>query len=127
MSDTQLLLELTVEGEPRAKGRPRFANGHAFTPPRTRNVETVFAWHARTAHRRPLTEPLLVCLDFYVGSRRRVDTDNLAKLALDACNGVVWADDSQIVELRVRREVDRRRPRTVLRVYSQPCVEDCAA
>lgn len=121
---TRLLLELTVEGEPRAKGRPRFANGHAFTPPRTREAETAFAWEARAAHARPTAAQLMVCLDFFIGSRRRVDTDNLAKLVLDSCNGIVWADDSQIRELRVKRDIDRGRPRTVVRVYE---LEEAAA
>lgn len=123
----RLLLELTVEGEPRAKGRPRFANGHAFTPPRTREAETAFKWHARAAHRSaPLTEPLLVCIDFFIGSRRRVDTDNLTKLVCDSGNGVLWQDDSQIVELRVRRQIDRGRPRTVVRVYAEPPQQEAA-
>lgn len=114
---TRLLLELTVEGEPRAKGRPRFANGHAFTPKGTRFAEENLAWEAKIRHRTATNAPLQVHLDFFMSSKRRVDTDNLAKLVLDSLNGVVWADDSQIRELRVRRDVDRGRPRTVVRVY----------
>ena len=47
--------------------------------------------------------PLKVTLHFYkpVVPTGRVygDIDNLAKAVLDACNGVIWKDDKQIVEL----------------------------
>lgn len=33
---------------------------------------------------------------------QRGDVDNLAKAVLDAANGVLWADDAQIVDLHVR-------------------------
>ena len=31
------------------------------------------------------------------------DADNVAKAIADACNGVVWVDDAQVVELRVSK------------------------
>ena len=31
--------------------------------------------------------------------KRSGDVDNLAKGVLDACNGILWADDSQVVKL----------------------------
>lgn len=35
---------------------------------------------------------------------QRPDADNLAKFALDALNGVLWLDDSQVVELTVSKD-----------------------
>lgn len=34
-----------------------------------------------------------------------LDVDNLAKAALDAGNGVLWIDDGQVVDLRVRKVI----------------------
>jgi Holliday junction resolvase RusA-like endonuclease len=31
------------------------------------------------------------------------DADNVAKVVADACNGVVWVDDAQVVELSVSK------------------------
>ena len=46
------------------------------------------------------------------------DADNVAKLVLDALNGIAWADDSQVTHLEVRQQ-DRQRDakeRTVVTV-----------
>ena len=43
--------------------------------------------------------------------RRTGDIDGPLKALLDALNGRVWADDSQLVELHVTRHDDKHRPR----------------
>lgn len=35
---------------------------------------------------------------------KNVDVDNLAEAVMDACNNVVYKDDSQIVELNVKKQ-----------------------
>jgi len=109
-----------VEG----KGRPRMTRqGHAFTPAKTRNREAHIKLCAQQAMGdRPLIEGpvrLSILATFDVpaswSKRKRSDAlscltrptkvpdcDNIAKLA-DALNGVVWADDKQVVELRVSK------------------------
>ena len=51
----------------------------------------------------PLKKELSVKLNFYKPRKPTAknygDVDNLVKAVLDACNGVLWTDDSQIVEL----------------------------
>ena len=63
-----------------------------------------------------LTGDLLVSLDFYLPTRRRVDLDNLSKGVLDGLNGVVWEDDKQIVGLMLSKQHDRDNPRVVVDV-----------
>lgn len=53
-------------------------------------------------------QPVCVTLNWY-RSRRAGDLDNRAKVALDALNGLLWADDSQITTLHLYRH---DRPRT---------------
>lgn len=69
----------------------------------------------------PMDGPLIVSLVFVfprpkgmVWKRRempraykvgRPDADNLAKSVLDSLNGLLWIDDSQVVDLRVRKYV----------------------
>jgi crossover junction endodeoxyribonuclease RusA len=45
-----------------------------------------------------------VTIDAYPPDRRRRDLDNVLKAALDALTHCgIWADDSQVAELRIRR------------------------
>ena len=109
------LVRLVIEGEPVPKARPRVFKGHAVTPERTAAAEARVAWAMRQAYRgEPFTGPLVVELRFFRAARRRADLDNFCKLVLDAGNGVLWVDDSQIQELRLSQVGDHEHPRTVL-------------
>ncbi len=46
--------------------------------------------------------------------RRSGDVDNTLKALLDACNGFLWRDDSQLLELHVYRLDDKESPRVEL-------------
>lgn len=56
--------------------------------------------------------PLDVEIHFYKNchnkSKRYGDIDNLAKGILDACNGVLWKDDKQIVRLTVEKHFSEK-------------------
>ena len=101
-------LRIVVPGDPvpwmRAGGNGRMR----FTPPRQRAYQS---W---------IRECAMVALDGYAGewptgkdanydvriavcraTKRRGDIDNFSKQHLDACNGVLWLDDSQVKNLRV--------------------------
>jgi Holliday junction resolvase RusA-like endonuclease len=119
------MIEIYLAGEPIGKGRPRFvkATGRAFTPERTVRFEDRLSLAAQAAmNGRPLLEgPLNVHLDIFMSvpaskpkkwkidalagrirPTKKPDADNFAKM-LDACNLIVWADDSQIVHLSVSK------------------------
>ena len=105
----------TIEGEPVAKGRPRFTvkptkhGGHyaqTYTDPKTAAAEALVLRTFQSAYpgHEPLTGTINVNLYFYEGERqveKQQDADNLAKLVLDALNGVAWADDRQITRLDI--------------------------
>ena len=119
-------IEFFVPGAPVGKGRPRAARRGAgvvmFTPEKTAGYEALVAATASNAMRAeagPLfTGPLEAVLEMRFpvpaswskAKRARAlagvewhtskpDADNVAKAILDACNGVVFRDDSQIVIL----------------------------
>lgn len=119
------MIEIVVLGVPVAKGRPRFSRetGRAYTPAKTASFEAVLKYAAIEAMGTlpPLDGPLEVDMTVKVpipaswskkrqdaarrGSERptkKPDLDNFAK-TLDAANMVVWVDDSQIIDLRVRK------------------------
>ena len=119
-------IEFFVPGAPVGKGRPRAARRGAgvvmFTPEKTAGYEALVAATASNAMRAeagPLfTGPLEAVLEMRFpvpaswskAKRARAlagvewhtskpDADNVAKAVLDACNGVVFRDDSQVVIL----------------------------
>jgi hypothetical protein len=56
-------------------------------------------------------------LFFALGSRRRIDVDNLEKLVLDAGNdGGLWLDDAQVTAKATGMTLDIENPRTVVSV-----------
>ena len=48
---------------------------------------------------------------------RRGDLDNYTKIMFDALNGLVWLDDSQVVEIHSFRADDKTNPRVEFLVY----------
>lgn len=115
------LVTFIVHGPPVPKGRPRtFTRGkvtRTITPQRTRDYESMVAEHALSALRVqhggswPMDARMHVMVDAYMPTRRLVDVDNLAKAALDAMNGVVYDDDSQVSRLTIERHYDPTNPR----------------
>ena len=43
------------------------------------------------------------CLDGFERPTKRPDTDNIVKAFLDACNGIVYKDDAQVVSLHATK------------------------
>lgn len=96
---------IVVPGEPVPKGRPRFGRGHAYTDPKTKAAEERIRALVRQAGiRKPIKNPVGLTIEFWRSSKRRVDIDNLAKLVLDALNGIAWEDDNQIEELWLSKD-----------------------
>lgn len=113
-------ITFTVPGEPQGKGRARFGNGRTYTPAKTVSYEGLIALAAQSAMGgRPLLYgPLRITLwadtsipksatraqrfKMLAGEihpTKKPDIDNILKAVGDACNGVVFRDDSQITRL----------------------------
>lgn len=100
------IVDVQWPGEPRAKERPRGRN--FYTPTKTRKAERDIGWILRQAcddnAEVPTSLPVEVNISFRLKSGARRDIDNMIKLCLDAANGIVWLDDSQVVKLVVALE-----------------------
>ena len=118
------MITVVLLGAPRGKERPRLTKaGHVYTPEKTRSYEAALKYAAMHVmdDNTPLTGPLEVEITVQVpiseswpkkrkeaarsGAERptkKPDWDNFAKV-IDALNLVVWVDDGQIVDGRVRK------------------------
>lgn len=123
------MIEITIPGDPQAQGRPRFARRGGFVqtydPPESKKYKELVKLHA--AKQKPeelLDEALFVEIVIFKKppqsiskvKKNRVeldneslrpltkpDVDNYAKGIKDALTGVIWTDDSKVVELIVSK------------------------
>lgn len=111
-------LVIEVLGDPQPKGRPRFGRHRTFTPKATLMAEDKLAWQLkRRLGGQAFLGNVAVAAIFYRRDRRRVDGDNLLKLALDAgTRAGAWIDDCQVTAHAAWVELDAEEPRTVLAI-----------
>jgi Holliday junction resolvase RusA-like endonuclease len=107
----------SVPGNPQPLHRHRTStrNGkpEQYDDPRNEPNRQAIAWAAKVAGAPgPVTGPVSVLVFARLvkpkSSKReqptvKPDIDNYAKLVLDALNGIAWKDDSQVVEIRVKK------------------------
>ena len=100
------------------KGRPRVnrKTGVMYTPKETREFEDMIAQMAAISWRKePIKDRLRLEIDFeeesfavriyrIEGKNHKADLDNLAKSVIDALQGIIFVNDSQIDELELRRK-----------------------
>jgi Holliday junction resolvase RusA-like endonuclease len=121
--NVRLFCAFTVGMKPAGKARPRFTRfGHAYTPESTARAEAMIGYAARNVLRgkQPAAGPVRVSITAYVQlpastSKRKAfvmlgspvckkpDADNIAKLVLDALNGVAWVDDKQVYSVSAEK------------------------
>jgi len=63
----------------------------------------------------PVVYPVKICIDLFLPflptDKRKHDLDNYIKGILDACNNIIWVDDTQVWYIRARRYFDKENPR----------------
>jgi Holliday junction resolvase RusA-like endonuclease len=118
-----MVVDIIIQGEPAAQGRPRFTtiNGHAqaYDPAKSRNYKEYvrfFAVQQMDGHA-PLEGALALSVRVYrqmpksfsakkqalaesggIRPTTKPDIDNYVKGIKDALKGICWHDDSQVVE-----------------------------
>ena len=121
-------IHFTVEGDPRGKGRPRFGRfgkfTRVYTDKQTQDYENLIKFFAAEAmgSTDPLETPVSVylyirhgvpqsyskkrteaCLSGLEQPGKKPDIDNIAKTYLDAMNGVIFKDDTQVIDLHIKK------------------------
>lgn len=102
-------MKFEIDIEPLPQARARFGRGKVFEPARVSAYKAAVKAAARAAmeNQQPFSTALSCRIKlwrkFKITSRRFGDIDNHAKSILDACNGVIFADDSQVTALTVEK------------------------
>ena len=119
------MINIYVAGQPVGKARPRVTRtGRVYTPTKTMKAEASIQDAAREAMQgqQPMEGPVYVSAAFNMAiptswtkgkqtqarndelmPTAKPDLDNLAKTILDALNGIVYRDDSQVVQLAISK------------------------
>ena len=122
------MVNFMVEGTPVPKGRPRFARRGKFvstySPKTTVDYESKVSEAAKLAmgSSKPLETPVAAyiyitlpipasyskkriqaCLSGQEHPTKKSDIDNFCKAVFDGMNGIVFADDSQVVALHAKK------------------------
>lgn len=119
------MIEFTIQGEPRGKARHRTTKkGHTYTPQTTVDYENevVKAYLMEYLGRQLIEGQLSAEINAYFkipksatkGKKlamkhnitrptKKPDGDNISKIILDALNKVAYKDDSQVVDLKVKK------------------------
>lgn len=118
-----MIVTFIIPGTPVPKGRPKFYNGIAVTPKKTREYEALVKDVYMSTCGQYLGNSALVCyinLFFQIPKSyskskiisiatghlhhtKKPDVDNCVKAILDGLNGLAYKDDSQIIEIRARK------------------------
>lgn len=121
-------ITFTIPGDAIGKGRPKFARRGkfvtAYTPAKTVNYENLVKMYACDAmgDNLPFSGAVSVELMIFVmpplswSKKKRLasldgiyypttkpDLDNIVKCVFDACNGIIYADDKQIVDCKISK------------------------
>lgn len=117
-------IKLILDGEPVAASRPRVTRkGWAYTPAKYEAYKQRIKFDIQSQyHGELLTKAVAVKVIFYrsvqksvskIERKRRLsnehppvvkpDIDNLFKAVTDACTGVIWHDDNQIVKVKMEK------------------------
>ena len=133
---------IVLYGEPRGKERPRVANGHAYTPQKTREYEEAmrlaYVASVKSApHERGVPLKLTLYCEYPIpksDSKKKhgekangtikptikPDLSNVLKAVEDALNGVAYFDDSQITKIvAIKRYGDSPRVETRIEVDNE--------
>lgn len=94
-----------------AKQRVRVVSGRAFTPQKTKDFESDVRMILKEKKAKKTLKPCFVSISFLIKKPKKpsksypskCDLDNYAKAMLDACNGILYEDDSQVCSLLLNK------------------------
>lgn len=106
------MITFFVPGNPIPKQSYRAVKGGGYTDPRVTAWQNEVTRHAVNAMQdaAKMAGEVIVHIDFFRSTRARVDLDNLSKGVLDGAKGIVFGDDSAVIELHLRKFIDREHP-----------------
>ena len=107
-------MKITLTGNPISTGTiyRSTARGIHYMTKRGKDRKEQYMWEAKSQWKgEPLMGELQVDIRLYFETKRKADWDNFHKISMDALQGIVFENDSQIKIARVEKFYDKENPR----------------
>jgi Holliday junction resolvase RusA-like endonuclease len=81
-------------------------------------IKESYQWQAKSQYgsKHPLKGPIIASVRLYHGTKRKTDIDNFGKLLFDSLTGIVYEDDSQIMQATYAKDYDKSNPRIEIEI-----------
>lgn len=76
-----------------------------------KDIQETYGWLIKQQTRDFYLGPISLDITVYFGDNRRHDIDNVNKILFDSLTGVIIEDDSQVLDLTIRKRLDKENPR----------------
>lgn len=116
------MITFTIPGQPQGKARARTTKFGSYTPEKTVLYENLIKINYQQVTETYFEGPLRIAINAYyeppksiskkqraamlegtIKPTKKPDIDNIAKVVLDALNGIAYKDDTQVIELTVNK------------------------
>jgi len=117
---TDSMHTITLSGSPLSTQHIyRNGSGRTYMTKKAKEAKQAYQWEAKAQwHHPPVDGDVIVNIILYFPDNRRRDWDNWHKLTMDALEGIVYHDDSQIQEAHVIKQIDKDKPRTEISIVT---------
>lgn len=112
------MTRLILPPPPSANRYWRKWRGRMVVSDEARTYKEECGWIAKALRVEPIAGPVSLRMAVYRPAKRG-DLDNAIKVVLDSLNGILYEDDSQIVEIHALRYDDKHKPRVEIEVKEQ--------
>lgn len=115
------MVNIILKGQPISTNNCYYhaGKGLTFITLKSKILKDDYKWQAKQQYKgQIITEDVEVTIKIYFGTKRKVDWDNYHKLSMDALNGIVWEDDSQISVAHIYKDYDKSNPRIEIVIHS---------
>ncbi len=114
------MITFRIDEQPLPKQRPRFGNGKAYTPAKTKAYEERVGWACAMSMREHdvnmLQGDVSIKVTFMRKGKRRADLDNMVKAIKDGINDIAYVDDKQVTSLHCEVRYGQKTPCAIVTV-----------
>lgn len=113
------MVHIIIPGTPPTTNTLYRRHGHIiYMTKEGKDYKEMCQWEIKSKYKdKPRKEDVSVIIEFYFKDSKRRDLDNFLKIILDSFTGFLWEDDSQIIELVLRKFIDKKNPRVEISIF----------